>query len=152
MNAATKTAKFTIFGKTIDKVYEIYSKGCWETPSKVTRIVKITKFTKTAKFTIICKTIDKVYEVYSKGCREALSKVTRIAKITKFTNCKVYAMDERTNQVYSWYLYTVIMLIMTTVHSGKPDYPGLEGSPVQSLYENCENYEIYEKCEIYKKS
>ena len=60
-------------------------------------------------------------------------------------------MDERTNQVYSWYLYTVIMLIMTTVHSGKSDYPVLEGSPVQS-YENCENYEIYEKCEIYEKS
>ena len=57
-------------------------------------------------------------------------------------------MDERTNQVYSWYLNTVIILIMTTVHSGKPDYPGLEGSPVQS-YEDCENYEIYENCEVY---
>lgn len=27
----------------------------------------------------------------------------------------------------------VIMLIMATVHSGKPDYPGLEGSPVQVM-------------------
>ena len=82
MNAATKTAKFTIFRKTIDKVYEIYSKGCWDALSKVTRIAKITKFTKTVKFTIIRKTIDKVYEIYSKGCREAPCKVTRIAKIT----------------------------------------------------------------------
>ena len=47
----TKTAKFTIICKTIDKVYEIYSKGCREALSKVTRIAKITKFTKTAKFT-----------------------------------------------------------------------------------------------------
>ena len=82
MNAATKTAKFTIVRKTIGKVYVIYSKGCQEALSKVTRIAKITKFTKTAKFTIIGKTIDKAYVIYSKGCREALSKVTRIAKIT----------------------------------------------------------------------
>ena len=60
-------------------------------------------------------------------------------------------MDERTNQVYSWYLYTVIMLIMAAVRSGKPDYPGLQGSPVQS-YGNCENYENCENCEIYEKS
>ena len=39
-----------------------------------------------------------------------------------YENCEIYAMDERTNQVYSWYLYTVIMLIMATVRSGKPDY------------------------------
>ena len=51
LNAATKTVKFTIFRKTIDKVYEIYTKGCWEAPSKVMRIAKITKFMKTAKFT-----------------------------------------------------------------------------------------------------
>ena len=44
-----------------------------------------------------------------------------------YENCEIYAMDERTNQVYSWYLYTVIMLIMATVRSGKPDYPGLQG-------------------------
>ena len=65
MNAATKTAKFTTTRKTIDKVYVIYSKGCREALSKVTRIAKITKFTKTAKFTIIGKTIDKVYVIYS---------------------------------------------------------------------------------------
>ena len=43
------------------------------------------------------------------------------------------------------------MLIMVTLRSGKPDYPGLQGSPVQS-YENCENYEIYKNCKIYEKS
>ena len=37
----TKTAKFTIIRKTIDKVYVIYSKGCGEALSKVTRICAI---------------------------------------------------------------------------------------------------------------
>ena len=97
-----ETAKFMIFRKTIDKVYEIYSEGCWEAPSKVTRIAKITKFTKTAKFTIICKIIDKVYEIYSKGCREAPSKVLRIAKITKFTKTVKFTqwMKERTRYIH----------------------------------------------------
>ena len=106
MNAATKTAKFTIIRKTIDKVYEIYSKGCWEAPSKVTRIAKIAKITKTAKFTIIRKTIDKVYKIYSKGCREAPSKVTRIAKITKFTKTAKFMqwMKERTRSIHGIYI------------------------------------------------
>ena len=43
------------------------------------------------------------------------------------------------------------MLIMATVRSGKPDYQGLQESPVQS-YENFENYENCEHCEIYEKS
>ena len=103
---ATKTAKFTIIRKTIDKVYEIYSKGCWEAPSKVTRIAKIAKITKTAKFTIIRKTIDKVYKIYSKGCREAPSKVTRIAKITKFTKTAKFMqwMKERTRYIHGIYI------------------------------------------------
>ena len=90
-----------IFRKTIDKVYEIYSKGCWEDPSNVTRIAKITKITKTAKFTIICKTIDKVYEIYSKGLQGSpIQSYEDCEKYEIYENCEVYAMDERTNQVY----------------------------------------------------
>ena len=91
MNAATKTAKFTIIHKTIDKVYVIYSKDCREALSKVTRIAKIKTFTRIAKFTIIGKTIDIINEIYSKSCREGPSKVTRIAKNYKiYENCEIY--------------------------------------------------------------
>ena len=48
----TKTAKFTVFCKTNDKIQEIYSKGCKEGPSKVTKIAKIMIFSKTATPTL----------------------------------------------------------------------------------------------------
>ena len=83
MTKFTKTAKFTIIRKTIDKVYVIYSKGCREALSKATRIAKITKFTKTAKFTIVRQTTYKINEIYSKGCREGPSKLTEITKFAE---------------------------------------------------------------------
>ena len=72
-------------------MYVIYSKGCREALSKVTRIAKIKTFTRIAKFTIIGKTIDIINEIYSKSCREGPSKVTRIAKNYKiYENCEIY--------------------------------------------------------------
>jgi len=66
LNAVTKTEKSTAICKTIDKVYEIYSKRCKEGPSKVTKIATISKSTKTAIFAEIQETFDKIYEIYSK--------------------------------------------------------------------------------------
>ena len=97
LNAVTKTAKFTIICKTIDKINEMYSRGCRESPSKITRIAKITKFTKTAKFTIIRRPNDKINKMYSTGSREGLSKVMRISKITKFTKTAKFTIIHRTN-------------------------------------------------------
>ena len=82
MNAVTKTAKFAIIVKTIDKIYEIYSRGSKEGPSKVTKTAKFMKFTKTAKFAIIVKTTDKIYQIYSRGSKAGPSKVSKTAKIT----------------------------------------------------------------------
>ena len=56
----TKTAKFKIICHTTYKINEIYSKGCREGPSKVTKIAKIMK---TAEFAEIRKTIDKISEI-----------------------------------------------------------------------------------------
>jgi len=61
-----ENSKFAIIVKTINKIYEIHSKGSKEGPLKATKTAKITKFTVTAKFAIIVKTIDKIYEIYSK--------------------------------------------------------------------------------------
>ena len=80
----------------------VYSRGCREALSKVTRIAKITKFTKTAKFTKICHTTYKINEIYWKGCREGPSKVT---KITKFTKTAKFTTIRKTidkfNEIYS---------------------------------------------------
>ena len=84
------------------KINEIYSKGCRESQSKVT---KITKFTKTAKFTIIHQTTYKISEIYSKGYRESPSKVTKSAKTTKCPKTAKFAIIRHTtnevNEIYS---------------------------------------------------
>ena len=90
MNAATKTAKFTIIRKTIDKAYVIYSKGCREALSKVTRIAKIT---------IIRQTTYEINEIYSKGYREGpsnVTKITKFAKTTKFTKIRHTTLQKST--------------------------------------------------------
>ena len=69
----TKTAKCMIIRHTTCKIKEIYTKGCREGPSKVT------------KFTIICHTTCKINKIYAKGCREGPSKGTKFAKTAKFT-------------------------------------------------------------------
>ena len=72
------------------QVYVIYSTGCKEALSKVTRIAKITKFT------IIRQTSYNINEIYSKGYREVPSKVMRIAKITKFTKTAKFMIIRQT--------------------------------------------------------
>jgi len=73
--------KFAIIVKTIDEIYEIYSRGSKEGPPKVT---------KTAKFAIIVTSTDEIYEIYSRGSKEGPSKVTKTAKITKFTKTAIF--------------------------------------------------------------
>ena len=51
----TKTAKFTIIGKTCDEIHEMYCKGFREGPEKATRIAK------TAKFYENCEIYDNMY-------------------------------------------------------------------------------------------
>ena len=65
MNAATKTAKFTVICKSMDKIYEIYLFGCKEGPLKVTKIGKVTKSTKASKYTVIREAMDKISKIYS---------------------------------------------------------------------------------------
>jgi len=48
----TKIAKFAIIVSTTNEIYEIYSRGIKEGPSKFMKTVKITQFTKIAKFAI----------------------------------------------------------------------------------------------------
>ena len=144
-----KTAKFMIIRKTIDKINEMYSKSCREGPSKVTRIAKFTiirqttyeinkiyskcyregpsKVTKITKFTIIRHTSYKIKKIYSKGCREGPLKVTKIAKITKFTKTAKF-----------------MIICHTTYKINKIYSKGCREDP-----STCENYEIYENCEIY---
>ena len=168
MNAATKTAKFTIIRKTIDRVYVIYSEG-WEGPSKVTTIGKITKFTKTAKFKITCQSNYNIYEICSKGCREGPSKDT---KITKFAKTAKFTIIRRTcyniNEMYSKscradplkdtriakmtkFTKTAKFLENSQDQSQRNLFKKLQGRPIESN-KNCENYGIYENCEIYNNS
>jgi len=70
-----KTLKFTIIRQTIEKNHEIYSEGCKQGPSKVTKITNFRKFTKTAIFTIIRQPIHKIYNIYSKGYKEVPNKI-----------------------------------------------------------------------------
>ena len=68
----TKTAKFTVFRKSNDKIYECYSKGCKEGPSKVTKI---------AKFTIIRLSINEMHEIFT--VRVTWKSPTKITKFLK---------------------------------------------------------------------
>ena len=105
-----KTTKFMKIRKTIDKVNAIYSEGCRETLSKVTRIAKITKFTKTVKFTVIRQTSHNINEIYSKGHlqnQQNLFKRLRAgpSKVTKFTKTAKFPIIRKTidniNKIYS---------------------------------------------------
>ena len=62
-----KTSKYTIIRQNNQKNHEIYSEGCKQSLSKVTKIAHFTKFMKIEKFTVIRLPIHEIYNIYSKG-------------------------------------------------------------------------------------
>jgi len=138
LNAVAKTAKLIEIRKTIDKVYEIYSKGCKEGLPEVTKILKIRKFTKAAKTNRTRKSFYKVYEIYSKSCREVSSKATRTAKMRKFTETETFLMICSPSTNFAKYNQRV----------PRKASPNLDTKIAENskIYEN---YEIYNKLPAY---
>ena len=119
MTKFTKTAIFTIIRHTSYKFNELYSKGCREDPSKVTKNCENYEIYKN------CEIYDN--SLYYLQNQQNLFKELQGRPIESYENYEIYDNSPHHLQ------------------NQRNLFNGLQGRPFES-YENCENYEIYENC------